>query len=243
MVIKNIEGEPSAEWDAIAKVPSDDVLVVKNYAAEHISVTVEKIWNTTNPADSVVIVLQANGQNAAVLFPGMTNVQTTLSAANVWRYTWTDLPRYANGEMVTWSVKEIIIGGKPTLSDGVTFANWTVTYSPGMGTDTDGDGDIDNWKFIVTNAQKRLQMILTKVGTDGKLLPGSVFTLEQVELVNGVWQVVSGSTMNTQITDTNGLLTFDNLTADVHASASMISTFFSSHSFRRIYPMSALNCP
>lgn len=216
IVVKDVAGKPPDQWDAIAKVPSADSLIVKDYAAEYISVTAQKIWNTNSPADSVVVVLQANGQHAAALFPGMTNAQVTLNGGNAWQHTWQDLPRYANGQLVTWGVKEIVIGGKPTLADGVTFANWTVTYSPGVGTDADGDGDVDNWKFIVTNSQKRLQLILTKVGTDGLILPGCIFTLEQVELKNGAWQPVAGVSVNTQTTDANGMLTFDNLTADVY---------------------------
>ena len=216
VVIKDIAGKPPDEWASIAEVPHEDILVVKDYAAEFMSVTVEKVWNTNTPADSVVVVLQANGQHAAALFPGMTNAQVTLNAGNLWQHTWTDLPRYANGQLVQWGVKEIVIGGKPTLADGVSFANWTVTYSPGLGTDADGDGDVDNLKFIVTNSQKRLQLIITKVGTDGLILPGSIFSLEQVELVDGVWQPVAGTGANTQTTGANGMLTFDNLTADVY---------------------------
>jgi len=216
VLIKDIAGKPPDDWPSIAEVPNRDVLIVKDHAAEFISVTAEKVWNTNSPADSVVVVLQANGQHAAALFPGMTDAQVTLNNGNLWQHTWTDLPRYANGQPVTWSVKEIIIGGKPTLSDGVTFANWTVTYSPGVGTDTDSDGDIDHWKFTVTNSQKRLQLILTKIGTDGQLLPGCSFTLEQVELVNSTWQQVGGTTTNLQTTGTNGMLNFDNLTADVY---------------------------
>nr|MBQ8243714.1 Cna B-type domain-containing protein [Oscillospiraceae bacterium] len=216
VVIKDIAGKPPDEWDAIAEVPNADVLVIKDHAAEFISITVEKVWNTNTPADSVEVVLQANGQHAAALFPGMTNAQVTLNAGNLWTTTWTDLPRYANGQIVQWSVKEIVIGGKPTLADGVTFANWIVTYSPGVGTDNNGDGDIDHWKFTVTNTQRRLQLILTKVGTDGAILQGSIFTLEQVELVDGVWQPVTGVAVNTQATGANGILTFDNLTAGAY---------------------------
>lgn len=216
VMLKDIAGKPPDEWDTIAEVPDADVLVVKDHAAEFISVTVEKIWNTANPADSVAVVLQANGQHAAALFPGMTDAQVTLSAGNLWRHTWYNLPRYANGQIVQWGVKEVLIGGKPTLADGVTFANWTVTYSPGVGTDQDGDGDIDHWKFTVTNATRRLQLILTKIGTDGAILPGSTFSLEQVSLVNGQWQPVPGVSADTQTTDANGMLTFDNLTADVY---------------------------
>lgn len=215
VVLKDIAGKVSEEWESIAEVPNADVLVVKDHAAEYISVTVEKVWNTYTPADSVEVVLQANGQHAAALFPGMTNAQVVLNAGNLWAATWTDLPRYANGQIVQWGVKEVVIGGKPTLADGTTFANWTVTYSPGVGTDTDGDGDTDHWKYTVTNSTRRLQLILTKVGTDSMLLPGNIFSLEQVELVDGVWQPVAG-VANTQTTDTKGMLTFDNLTADVY---------------------------
>ena len=216
VVLKDIAGKSADDWPSIAEVPSKEVLVVKDHAAEFIDVTVEKVWNTNTPADSVEVVLQANGQHAAALFPGMTNAQVTLNAGNLWKTTWKDLPRYANGQLVKWSVKEIVVGGKPTLADGVTFANWIVTYSPGVGTDTDSDGDIDHWKFTVTNSTRRLQLILTKVGTDGAILPGSTFTLEQVELVGGVWQPVAGVAVNSQTTDANGILTFDTLTADTY---------------------------
>lgn len=216
VVLKDIAGKPPDQWPEIAEVPNNDILVVKDHTAEFISVTAEKIWNTNTPADSVEVVLQANGQHAAALFPGMTNAQVVLNAGNLWKHTWSDLPRYANGQIVKWGIKEVLIGGKPTLSDGVTFANWTVTYSPGVGTDADGDGDVDNWRFTVTNATRRLQLILTKVGSDGALLPGTVFSLEQVEFINGQWQPVANVPVNTQTTDANGMLTFDNLTADVY---------------------------
>lgn len=216
VVLKDVADTDREEWSDFASVPDNDTLVVRNYAAQTISVTVNKVWNTNAPADSVEVVLQANGQNAAALFPGMANVQVVLNGGNAWQHTWTDLPRYANGEIVRWSVKEVVIGGKPTLADGTTFANWTVTYSPGHGTDTDGDGDVDSWNFTITNSTRRLQMILTKVGTEGELLPGCVFSLEQVALVNGQWQPVPGTEVNIQTTDQNGMLTFDNLLTDTY---------------------------
>lgn len=224
VVLKNIADTPQAEWPEYASVPSNDILVVRNHAAQKISVTVNKVWNTNSPADSVEVVLQANGQHAAALFPGMTNVQVMLNAGNVWKHTWTELPRYANGEIVTWSVKEIVIGGKPTLADGTTFANWTVTYSPGYGSDRDGDGDIDNWSFTITNSTRRLQMILTKVGTEGELIPGCVFSLEQVAMENGQWQQVPGTEIDIQTTDQNGMLTFDNLLTDTYWRLKEVST-------------------
>ena len=201
------------DWSDYAEVPNDDVLVVKDRTSEYISVTVNKVWNTNAPADSVEVVLQANGSNAAAMFPGLSNAQVVLNAANHWTYTWEELPRYGNGQLVSWSVKEVVVGGMPTLSDGSSFANWIVTYSPGVGTDSDSDGDIDNWAFTVTNATRRPQLILTKVGNDGVTLAGATFSLEQVELKNGAWQSVAGTTVSTLTTAANGMLTFDQLLA------------------------------
>lgn len=213
VILKSVTGIPTEEWPKYAAVPSNEIAVIRDHTSEYISVTVDKVWNTTAPADSVEVVLQANGANAAALFPGMTNAQVRLHAGNLWTYTWTDLPRYANGKMVEWGVKEVVVGGMPTLSDGVSFANWIVTYSPAAGTDNDGDGDIDRWSFTVTNATRRPQLIVTKVGDGSVVLPGAEFTLEQVQLSGGSWQPVSGTATITMTSNERGMLTFDQLMA------------------------------
>jgi len=213
VILKDVAGIPAAEWSKHASVPDNDVAVIRDHVSEYISVTAKKVWNTTTPADSVEVVLQANGGHAAALFPGMTTAQVKLHAGNTWTYTWNDLPRYANGKEVTWGIKEVVVGGMPTLADGSSFANWIVTYSPGVSTDADGDGDVDNWSYTVTNAIRRPQLIVTKIGSDNVILPGATFTLEQVALTDGTWQPVSGSTVSTMTTNENGMLTFDQLMA------------------------------
>ena len=199
------------EWSKYAELPRNDVLIIKNHVTELISVTANKVWSTNVPADSVQVVLQANGQNAANIFPGLKNAQVKLSAANNWTYTWEKLPRYAGGQVVRWGIKEVVVGNAPTLSDGVTFANWIPSYSSGTGTDTDGDGDVDNWSYTVTNYSKSPKLIVSKVGVADEGLPGAVFTLEQVELKQNGWQRVSGTSPISQTTDDSGMLTFENL--------------------------------
>jgi len=213
VVLKNVANTEQPKWKDFAEVPNNDVLVVKDNTADYIAVNVKKLWNTNTPADSVDVVLQANGGNAAAVFPGLGNAQVKLNESNNWSYTWTDLPRYANGLEVTWSVKEVVVGNTPTMSDGVTFANWIVTYSPGTKADLDADGKSDDYAFTVTNTSRSPKLILTKVSTNGSVLPGATFRLEQVELKNGAWQTVSGSTPVTATTDATGMITFDNLVA------------------------------
>lgn len=202
---------PQSDWSKYAELPRNDVLIIKNHVTELVSVTANKVWNTNVPQDSVEVVLQANGQNAASVFPGLKNAQVVLNAANGWTHTWENLPRYASGKQVSWGIKEVVIGGVPTLSDGTTFANWIPVYSSGTATDTDGDGDTDNWAFTVTNYSKSPKLIVTKVGPGGEGLPGAVFTLEQVELTGGSWQKVSGTATLSQTSDSSGQLTFENL--------------------------------
>ncbi|MEE0110874.1 MAG: InlB B-repeat-containing protein [Oscillospiraceae bacterium] len=202
---------PQAQWSKYVELPRNDVLIIKNHVTDLTSVTARKLWSTNVPADSVQVVLQANGQNAANTFPGLKNAQVKLSGENSWTYTWENLPRYAGGQLVQWGIKEVVIGNAPTLSDGVSFANWIPVYSSGTGTDRDSDGDIDNWSYTVTNYSKSPKLIVTKVGIENEGLPGAVFTLEQVELAGGSWQRVSGTAPISQTTDANGMLTFENL--------------------------------
>ena len=195
----------------------NQILIVKNMisSTERISVTANKLWNTSTPADSVEVVLQANGQHVSTVLPGISNAQVVLNAQNNWSYTWKNLPRYANGQVITWGIKEVLIGGVPPMAGGSSFANWIPTYSPGTPTDVDGDGDIDNWSYTVTNTTRRPQLILTKLGTNGKALQGATFKLEQVKYERGSWQLVSGGQSITLTTNENGMLTFDNLEAGV----------------------------
>lgn len=183
-------------------------LIVKDHSTALTSLTVDKVWADEVTADSVTIVLQANNSTATNLFPGLSNVRAELSAANSWQYTWTDLPTYANGAPVSWSVKEIIVGNEPTTSDGVSFANWTVVYSQPVRADSDGDGITDHWSYTVTNSVRRAQLYLLKTDAAGSALAGAAFELVEVD---DAGDPVSGAVIHSGTTGDNGLLQFDNL--------------------------------
>lgn len=209
MAYENGTAVESTEWADFAEVRENGgVLIVRNHSTALTAVTANKVWADGTAADSVTLVLQANDTTATNLFPGLSNVRAVLNAANGWTYTWTGLPTYANGAPVTWSVKEILVGAETTLSDGVSFANWTVAYSPPTRTDTDADGITDQWSYTVTNSVRRAQLYVVKTDGGGSALAGAVFELVEVDSGG---TPVSGAVYRTGTTDSSGLLQFDNL--------------------------------
>lgn len=209
MSYPNGDSVAEEKWGDFAEMHDNGtVLVVKDCSTKTTSVTVNKVWADGSAEDSVTMVLQANGGIATALFPGLPNVRATLTEADNWKYTWTGLPTYANGSPVTWSVKEIMVGDETTLSDGVSFANWTVVYAQPVKTDSDADGLADNWSCTVTNSARRAQLYLLKTDSLGTALAGAAFELIEVD---NAGNPVSGAVARTGVTDSSGLLRFDNL--------------------------------
>ncbi len=204
-----------SKWSTIAELEENGrILIIKNYSSTTTSLTVNKVWNGDVTADSVTIVLYANGSLATNVFPNLTNNQVTLNAAGGWTYTWNDLPSYANGSPVEWSVKEIKVGSDALLADGVSFANWTAIYSPAVTVDSNSDGIVDKWTYTITNTVRRTQLFITKTNLAGtKLLEGAEFTLVNVRWNGSAWTPVNGAITYTATSDANGLVHFDNLTA------------------------------
>ena len=192
------------------------ILVVKDHAAVLTSVTVNKVWADAVTAEQVTVVLQANGSRATNIFPNLANAEVVLNAANSWTYTWDKLPAYANGELVSWSVKEVKVGTETTMVGSDTFANWIVVYSTPVQTDSDGDGVTDNWAVTVTNTVRRTMLNGIKTSANGGLaLSGARFTLTEVQWDAATGQWVDKANANTLVTESgyDGRLLFDGLTA------------------------------
>lgn len=234
LVIKSIYYEngdavAGTEWSGYAEVSPDEmVLVVKDRSTKTTSVTAKKEWGAADSAeDKVTVTLQANGSRATNTFPSLSNIEVTLDANGAyvqtdsdgkpiylsntpWSFTWSDLPCYANGELVEWSIKEIKVGEAPTLADNESFANWIPVYVPAAKTDSNADGITDNWYCLVTNHLRRTMLNVTKTDQSGTPLPGAVFSLVECN-VNGT--PVSNAVTDTQTSGDNGMLVFDALTA------------------------------
>ena len=192
------------------------ILVVKDHAAFYTTVTARKVWADAVTAEEVTVVLQANGSRASNIFPNLTQVETVLNATNNWTYTWEQLPAYANGELVSWSIKEVRIGTETAMVGSDTFANWIVVYSTPVQTDTDGDGITDNWAVTVTNTVRRSMLNVIKTNADAsQALSGALFTLTEVEwnAAAGQWIEVQNGIRLSAESASDGRLLFDGLAA------------------------------
>ena len=192
----------SADSGAYARYDSG-LLVIRNSSAPT-RVTAVKRWNCADSErEDVVMQLLANGSAntaAAILQSSGQSATVTLTAVDGWVYTWYDLPVYANGAPVTWTIRELRVGSENCKSD-YSFPNWIVTYR----SQTTADGLV----LTAENTPKRPMLYLDKWDMTGRQrLAGAIFSLVPVD-DDGV--PLSGAVSKTAVTGTDGSLRFDNL--------------------------------
>lgn len=181
------------------------VLIIGNASTET-SVTAEKHWTNTADAKPVTVQLLANDRLVSALFPQISST-VVLNQANSYTYTWDDMPLYANGVKIQWSLREIQIGDE-RCKDDYTFSNWTVTYSP-VQEITDDDGEIINSLLTVTNTKKDgTTLIVVKSDTAGARLSGAVFELQ---LLKSDGTADPDFVPIVKTSDANGMMTFTDL--------------------------------
>ena len=100
--------------------------VTNTHAPDKTSVNVVKAWADSDnqdgirPAD-ITVELVANGEK--------TGKTLVLSVGNNWNGTFTDLDKYADGEVIIYTVEEIAIEGYTTVITGDQLSGYTVTNS------------------------------------------------------------------------------------------------------------------
>ena len=187
----------------------DGILIVGN-GTDSADVTAKKEWDCMEmDKTDVTVQLLANGRLVTHL---LSNVASTvvINEESNWKYTWKDLPTYINGEKITYTLREIQIGEEPCKSD-YTFINWIVNYEPPSITFTEqGETKI---LLNITNIARRVLLRLTKSDAiDGIHLSGAEFLLETLTADGDVDPNVVAKTL---VTDSNGVLIFDNLKVGV----------------------------
>ena len=111
-------------------------ITITNTIDGKVSIPVTKKW-IGKTAESATIHLLADGQEAA---------NVTLNADNNWQYTFTDMPKYKDGKLITYTISEDAIAGYTTAITG------------------------DATNYVVTNTNmKTIDIPVTKnwVGTEG----------------------------------------------------------------------------
>ena len=100
--------------------------VVNAHTPEQTSVIVSKSWQDNNDQDGIrpndiTVTLMANGEDT-----GRTLV---LNEGNNWTGSFTELDKYENGEVITYTVEEISVNGYSTVITGSQKTGFTITNS------------------------------------------------------------------------------------------------------------------
>ena len=98
--------------------------VTNTHTPEETSVTVTKAWADANDQDgirpeSITVKLRANGED--------TGKTLVLTAANNWTGSFTELDKYAEGEIIVYTVEELEIAGYASVITGDQNSGYTVT--------------------------------------------------------------------------------------------------------------------
>ena len=102
----------------------DEYDIINTHTPETTSVSGQKVWDDANNQDgkrpeSIKVRLLANGTEVAT---------KDVTAADNWAYNFTDLPKYANGEEIVYTVTEDTVADYTTAINGTTITN---SYTPG----------------------------------------------------------------------------------------------------------------
>ena len=192
----------------------DGLVVIQNNPSLR-NVTVTKTWNCAeSEKGDVVVQLLANGDVSltARILAGRKDAggnpipaTVTITETGGWTYTWENMPLYANGEKVEYTVREIKIGGESCKSD-YTFSNWLVVYKAPV---TDEYGNITLGVENITPSRPILY--LNKTDMLGRPLSGAVFELVEVDESGNPG---TGAVVKIATTEEDGSLNFDNLSYD-----------------------------
>jgi len=115
----------------------DEYDIINTHTPETTSVSGQKVWDDANNQDgkrpnSIKVRLLANGTEVAT---------KDVTAADNWAYNFTDLPKYANGEEIVYTVTEDAVPDYTTAINGTTITN---SYTPGKTSITVTKAWVDN---------------------------------------------------------------------------------------------------
>ena len=138
---------------------SDGYNFINTHQPETTEITGTKTWNDANNQDgkrpeSITVILLANGTEK-------TRQTVTADEAGNWTYTFKDLPKYANGEEITYTVSEDTVADYTTTYDG---SNITNSYTPGKTSAT----VTKIWNDAENQDGKRPESITVSLLADGK---------------------------------------------------------------------------
>ena len=148
--------------------------LTNTYAPETTSITVTKTWDDADNQDgkrpeSIIVNLLANGEIVA-------SQTVKADEAGNWTYTFKDLPKYANGQEITYTVTEEAVEGYETSVDGFNITN---TYT----TETTEVKGSKTWNDADNQDGKRPESITVRLLANGEEKDSQTVTADE----NGNW--------------------------------------------------------
>ncbi|MDQ8837454.1 Cna B-type domain-containing protein, partial [Streptococcus ruminantium] len=141
--------------------------ITNTHTPETTQVSGTKTWNDNNDQDgkrpkSITVNLLADGKVVQ---------SQEVTAANNWEYTFTDLPKYANGKEIVYTVSEEKVDGYETKVEGTNITN---THTP----ETTQVSGTKTWNDNNDQDGKRPQSITVNLLADGKVIKSQQVTAE-----------------------------------------------------------------
>ena len=177
--------------DATGTVAKEADVTTINFTNEYdeTSVKVNKMWNDNNDQDgkrSTSVQAQLKANDSATGDP------QTLDNDNKWTYTWNKLPKYKNGELITYTVDEVTVPSE---------------YNKSISTNQKSDG---TFEYVITNSYtpKEKEVTLTKIWEDNGNAAGHRPSQEQ--FLAKVHLLADGTDISAYYTDAEHRTVVDN---------------------------------
>jgi hypothetical protein len=122
-----IDGYELTGYEALDGDEGYNIALVNTHEPSVISIDVSKVWNDSDNLDgsrpdSVTVQLLANGE-------ALEGKTLTLNEANGWAGTFADLPEYAEGEKIVYTIEEAAVEGYTTEITGSADEGFVITNS------------------------------------------------------------------------------------------------------------------
>ena len=142
-----------AEYKSVVTDHKDGKYTITNkHTPEKITVKGKKIWVDANNKDgirpdSITVALLANGKETGKT---VTVTKATALSDNEWAFEFTELDRYANGQEINYTVKEVgTVKGYTAKEDGMNVTNTHTPEKPKKGGELPNTGSESNQAALV----------------------------------------------------------------------------------------------
>ena len=153
-----------------------NVIITNKYLPENTTIEGKKIWKDKDNQDgkrpdNITVNLLANGEKIK---------SQSVNASSNWHYSFTDLPKFANGKAIDYTVTEDHVENYSTTIDGTTITN---AYTPGKTSAT----VTKNWDDANNQDGKRPEAIKVELVADNQPT-GKIVELDNRNNWTHTWQ-------------------------------------------------------